>query len=92
MTKIMLNIPGGGGPTDKFKFTGKWRCGEVSLYHDTDIWFEVELNHNFLKRWFGGIPRYYWARDDKFVVINICDDKVPARRKPRTIGADRIFI
>lgn len=73
MKKLMVKAPGSWDPTDKFAFTGKWKCGTIYTHSETDVHFEVKFTQNFIYRWWKNIPATKWMDTDDFLEVNICD-------------------
>lgn len=72
MKLMVKGIPGVWEVTDKFEFTGLWRCGQIYDYRETDVEFEIRTKFNFIYRWWKGIPKTHWAEDGHFKEVNEC--------------------
>lgn len=71
---LMVNaVAGIWDPTDKFEFTGKWKCGNIRDYAETNVEFEVRIKVNCIRRWWRDIPKYDWVDSSRFVEVNVCD-------------------
>lgn len=74
---LMVKAPGKWEWTDKFEFTGLWRCGRLYEFVETDVEFEVRFKHNFIYRWWHNIPKTQWIESREFQDINVCNKPKP---------------